>query len=575
MIYLQKSANPTESRFLNDLYRVNLKLTYSPDTMVVRSDVYLCLHSINTRNFPDELNMVQFESNLVEFNAAVQNFIDLRAVKIGPFKSRIKYFLHPGSQTHTRFTLEPLDNERVRLAVKRDETNDDVLVDELVLVAYDEIRFPDFKNQYESIRRLAVSNRNRLIHFSTRVRVFYDVETHVNDQSAERIDDVFKFRVTFRDLVNNSVIGYLPSVYELTSSDTTNLVYEIANSNVDQSCFKVNKYDGIIYYSEPTPKSCLTSYYPIKFSVHLGSHRHVHVLIYDKPSAPLSPGLLQLDQNSKLTPSNLNFEINLNYLGNFDYNLDESLALANLIPDQTGTDRRVKFRMVTKTDVFSLDTKQSRLYIRKDALMRQNQINDVFLTDNRCFNLDISSTQYTYPSSNRRRLLSSSMSTVSVCFYLSKSSNQSELFLIPVELSALTNFEMLIKARSLTGYVPMVWYFTLAIFSFIFALLVLYLIYNSCMLTPARSKVNLSSSSKINNNLHANYENLETKYSNTSKYSSTSSSYYENDNDESIERRNQLRIRSDHPSIRTGESLNDGLNQISAETYGFLINLDR
>jgi hypothetical protein len=578
VLYLQRSSTPIDSRFLNDLYRVNLKLTNS-DTTTVEGDIYLCIHNIMSQsNFPDELNLVQFTSNVIKFTSQSASF-DLKATKIGPFKSRIKYFLQSQSESSNSFKLESLDNEVVRFSLLP-QLDQSVLVREVVLVAYDEIRFPDFRNQYESIRRLAVSNSNRLLHFTTRVRVIYDSEHQIQlatDQSETKIDDeILKFNVQFNSLVNNSVIGYLPNVYDIESSIDTieSYYYRISNSNVDQSCFRIGKYDGIIYYSSKKPSSsCLNSHYPIKLTIDSG-RRRIHVLIYDKPvQAAVKPIDIEYETGSKLTPPGLNFEINLNYMGSLDYNLDENLLIANFIPTELNCspNKRFKFELTTKSDVFQLDTKKSSLFMRREAIVRQNQINSAFLDDNRCFNLDIAANEYIYENSTRRIQLSSVVSTINVCFYLSKNSNQTDLFLIPIELSALVNFEMLIKSRVLSNYVPIVWYFTLAVFSIVFAMLVLFLLYNSCVSRQLPS----SKTTKTMKNVSAaaNYENLGTKYSSSSTSSPSSSSYYENDQSNSFERQNELRIRSDHPSIRTGESLGDDLNRI-AESYGFFLKED-
>lgn len=570
VIYLQKLTNSIESRFLNDLYRINLKLTYS-DSQTVWSDIYLCIHSLNTNNFADELNLLHFDSNLVRMDGAQS--LDIKARKIGPFKSRIRYFLHSvDSASISNFELSPLGNDVIRLSLRQPIKQGQAYIREIALVAYDEMRFPDFRTQYEAMRRLAYANNNRLMHFATRVRIVFDSEVHVSDQSVERIDEVYKFSVSFADMVNNSIIGYLPSVYELYSNEAipiTQTEYKIISSNVHSSCFQVTKYDGILYYTELTPRKCLSSHYPVKLHVELVPGRRTHVLIYDKPSTPIKTVNVVLQKN-KLAPISLNFEINLNYQGNLDYSLEENLPLINFVPPDMNPDIRVKFELKSKTEVFVLDSKRSRLYLKKGSIVQQNRIHNAFLEDNKCFEFDISSSVYSYKNSTHRNLIPSSqvLTPFNICFYIGRYSNQSSMFLIPIEQNELTSFETLVKSRLLSSYVPLVWYFTLAVFAFIFTVLVLFLVYNAC---ASHGTKTTNVTPRVDRRPFTNYENLDTKFSNTSKYSSTSSSSYYEDGSNSFDRQNALQIRSDHPSIKTGESFGDNLNRISSENYGFLL----
>lgn len=494
------------------------------------------------------------------------------------------------------FKLEQLENDIVRFIIDQSGPNEpEVLSRETILVAYDEIRFPDFQKQYKIVKNMAIKH-TRFLHFATKIRLNYDNEFLVSDMSIERINDerpranveIYKFSTIFKNLINNSIVGYLPHVNELDlnaffTSHSIDAEYVIVSSNVDIDCFQIRKYDGIVYYTEQLvikKPTCLTSQYPIKLEIGLANvatSKRIHIFLYDKVNSMKPVNIVYDDSlaENKLIPMNLNFEINLNYLGNFDYNLEKKMNLANLIPQNLRSNcSRIQFSLEnTNTDMFALDSKRSSVYIRKDAIIRQNRINNVFLDGSRCFGLDIVANEYLYKSSIWRKRVATSNLKLNLCFYLSKNSNQTNSFLIPIELNALSSFEMLIKSRALTNYVPMVWYFTLAVFTFILTILVLFLFYNACLVTPSGAKQ--GENNIEHSNVETNYENFETKSSLGSKYSSTSSSYYDNENNdymsgESERRRNQLQIRSDHPSIKTGASLGDDLDKI-AENYGAFV----
>jgi hypothetical protein len=88
VIYMQKSSEHfVDSLFLNEIYRINLKFTYS-ESVVVVGDVYMCVSTVVETSFPDELNLIQFDSSLVKLNTAVlkNRAIEMKANKIGYIK---------------------------------------------------------------------------------------------------------------------------------------------------------------------------------------------------------------------------------------------------------------------------------------------------------------------------------------------------------------------------------------------------------------------------------------------------------------------------------------------------------
>jgi hypothetical protein len=141
------------------------------------------------------------------------------------------------------------------------------------------------KDTYKNLLRLS-NKSGKLLQFVSTLLISMDNETQVNDssQSWRTFDarsaqlaaqstarswptNLVEFYVSTAILVNNSIIGHLPDIAELLGSSATataaagehnrydDAYYELMYTSLEQlkthkGCFRVGKYDGIVYYME-------------------------------------------------------------------------------------------------------------------------------------------------------------------------------------------------------------------------------------------------------------------------------------------------------------------------------------
>jgi hypothetical protein len=469
VIYLINKT-PYFSKYLNDLYKITLQFDQT-ERQTKLHELYLCLNN-NPESVPfiDDLNLIQFKLNFVHLDASFNSFIELDVLKLT--NTSTLAFLEDSPEQIGQFEL--VGNDRFRFKLK-ETTSSAVLARTVYLVAYDSARFANFSQIYSQVKKMSVKSRKQL-HFATRVLVSYANEQSVDDGTLDQMDErkIFKLNTIYTNLINNSVVGYLPSIYELDEWNKSS-EYSILRSNVNASCFGLNKFTGVLFYSESSENlpRCFSEY-PIKLTVGVNSNEYAEVWIFKRVSPTMPVNLMLNKPELNGCSLNVNFELSLN-------NLDEKiplpsyLNLVNFIGDQKDSHRRVRLTMKRQSDMFVIDSKRNSLFMTRDNLQAG-------LID-KCFQVDLTGREYEYLNSaevvESSAVVGSLEFKLGVCFYLGQDENQTEL-ISPLSVNSISNFESLIRSRSMSNYVPFLWYLTLVLFTAIISILILFLIYNLC-----------------------------------------------------------------------------------------------
>ena len=144
---------------------------------------------------------------------------------------------------------------------------------------------------YRNLSEQAWKN-SKFLGFACKILINTELETEVMDGSIIVENRVHKFYVKLDGLINNSVVGYLPNVYDLANAthQTEDLSFKLESSELSE-CFRLNKFDGVLTFAgshgeNESQVDCYTKEkYPVKLEIRLESHnasnQYAQIWVYD------------------------------------------------------------------------------------------------------------------------------------------------------------------------------------------------------------------------------------------------------------------------------------------------------
>ncbi len=484
VIYLLKTAN-FEQIFLNDVYKLQLRVAKSI------LDIYLCIDSSETSNlYTDSFSLVQFVENSYHLNAPIQidsfqhsskahDSILLEAYHLATPNISIKFYLDDDLSSRVfNLSLIPIDSTKSLLSYSNSVLSQESVIEklqyELISIAFDSSsiqsnqdlsgepnRFSQLKRVvYNDLTRQAL-NSKKFLRFTSKILINTITELNINDSTTSFYNNhtnVYSFYVNSVKSAQNTVIAYLPNVYDLNTKYSLSfntkqieyLYYSFSavaeqESNSTRECFRLNRFDGVLSFITETPANCFNnvSESPIKLRVYLNSllDREVNVeltqiWIYDIGSEKnqFSTSLiydandLLHDSRNKIKPASINmfslsFLIDVDKHYNCNYVLPSFVKLVDLItyfkPNLSQVENQFDYKTVFEfiqldehlSDIFLLDTKMNAIYLNVSKSIVEKSIQF------KCYHIDLVAKNYIHLSSIKRKLTSFDSFKLNLCFF--------------------------------------------------------------------------------------------------------------------------------------------------------------
>ena len=503
--------------FLTDLYQIKLVLING--NYKVRNSMYVCVNIPNDETTSlEKSSLVQFSQNIYSIYLARSNFIDLYAYDLAEFHpSNLSIFIDSKSTQVFRTQITAVESNSSLTIFRLNVTNSgssgqiEQLQYEVTGIAFNSDMNSNPVETYKTLSKIG-QNENKFLSFACKVLINTELETSVNDSSSfvydnaintNEIKPVYKFYTKVDDLLNNSIIGHLPNVYDLkldnflTFDSNTIQSYAFGLVNLNEklnNCFRLNKYDGVLHFIESDNSSQLNCYlkenYPVRLDVVLESEsqliNYAQMWIFDVSSKiqneminyknyyEINSNSINLVYDSANNESSRN-EFNLNFKLNFDpksgnASLPNYVRLVSLVSNFRPSleqkenvvkknpsvsfsqiDYRTKFEFVGPQldDLFVLDSKKSSIYLNL------TQLGTNLITD-KCMSLRLISKNYIYVNSIRRELISFDRFNLNLCFVNDEKRESNSVYLnnlnityrsliTPILNSDLSSFDYLVK----------------------------------------------------------------------------------------------------------------------------------
>ena len=506
--------------FLTDLYQIKLVLING--NYKVRNNIYLCVNIPNeetTTTILEKSSLVQFSQNIYSLYLTRSNYIDLYAYDLAEFhQSNLSIFIDSKSTQVFETQITAVESNSSLTKFRLNVTNlgssgqIEQLQYEVIGVAFNSDKNSNPVETYKTLSKIG-QNENKFLSFACKVLINTELETSINDSSsfvyssANEIRPVYKFYTKVDDLLNNSIIGHLPNVYDLKldnfltfdSNTIQSYSYRLVYLNEKlNNCFRLNKYDGVLHFIESDNSSQLNCYlkenYPVRLDVVLESENqllnYAQIWIYDVSSKiqneminyknyyeinSNSINLVYDSASSKINNDSSRNEFNLNYKLNFDpksanASLPTHLRLVSLVSNFKPSleqkenvvkknpsvsfnqiDYRTKFEFFGQQldDLFMLDSKKSSIYLNL------TQLGTNLIIDN-CMSLRLISKNYIYINSIHRELISFDRFNLNLCFvndekrennfiYLNNLNITYRSLITPILNSDLSSYDYLVK----------------------------------------------------------------------------------------------------------------------------------
>lgn len=469
ILYLSKSEPQEITKFLSDIYKISLQIL-SPNGIQVKTELYLCASVQTEQELYEEFSLVQFKNNFYVLNSTEQ-ILTLTAHNLALKNSRLNFVLDENNQSLNAFQVNSSANSlSLRLEQTKQETNNLELLQHVLYIHAHEssVSSLKFDKIYGYLKQLSLAHE-KFLHFTAKVLVNTLKETRLQEELTAN-QQVLKFNLNPENLIENSIIGYLPHVFQLVNWNNSlnfknsieNFYYSLETTTLEK-CFNLSKFDGILSISNLT---CLTnSNYPIKLKVNLLNSQNTEYSILNFYQIELYPNKLetnllnlQILQNSSL---NLNFEIN--FFSKANETLPTFLKLANLISKEN-------FKFYLNSNLFLIDSKSNSLYLNLTNFYEQNA--NYLL--NKCINLPIVAKKYEYLNSIKRKLVLKQEFNLNLCFLVNL--EQSEF--IRAVLDSNFSFEFLVKSQNLNLSILWSIFFSLFLICCVFLLLTIFYLWH-------------------------------------------------------------------------------------------------
>jgi predicted transcriptional regulator YheO len=647
VVYLVKQSSRAAAYldlFLNSVFRVNLRVYRASDksTLLKETHLFLCVDddertdSLATAEKSDlfyELSLLQFNPSLyrIEPNQATTIVLD-KLDTAATSQENIKYFVDFNNNNNDEFDSKLISvrqvssnstRDLIELTVRANSSsntppiNNEVerienLQHELILVAYDATVASrlniNAQSVYDYLKSIALQ-RNTFLHFTAKVIVSTNDERYnrVND-SMVTVSTASPFNYTFNviphQLMNNSVLGFLPDLTKLDLSEKRLLSYDrnlIQNYYYDladeahRQCYRLDKYDGTLYLIDAHLFAASNCSRRVSVSLEHNQlenrvERFAEILIQEASTAlrrASSPVNLVYNLNEKLLLANPNNTVttaaarvlinndDIYFQLGFDLNnrtavaaLPEFIKLANFVSN-FGAVSPGRFELSSveyKTHFESgdlpelvIDSKQNALYLNTTRLMTHGSK----LSDTSCMPVSLAAKNYIYLNSVKRKLISSDLFSLNLCFLNGGSSSEPQQQLVTPIFDMSSSFQYLLLKRTAeqnlfylfkNDLLSIVWYVVIGLFALGSAFLVSVLVYLNFS-----KKINDLSSQQINSSQYSSQNNFKSMMkticrgsnnqghqTSVSSFGSASpSSSGQSGSSSGFGRGNQLRIRND------------------------------
>ena len=439
-----------EQIYLTNIYKVKLGLNN-----MSLIEFYICINSLDSMRFDEEFSLIQFDQDVYNINQPVKlnshlNKQESNRVLIGASDLTEKhqkinfYFLN----SPVKFKIEDVIGSE-QVIVNFIKTNNEIskvekLQHEVKAIASAK-DFNETIEAYERLNDLAITYKKQL-RFESKIKINTQHEILIDDDSIlSEAENVYNFYIRTENLVKNSVVGYLPNIYDIKfdyQTQTEDLFYVIDENNKNaKSCFQLNKFDGIL-----SLVSDEVNYFMNKTKIELGifiqsrndqklNIKFANVVINFIPNELTSNLGVNLIYDSYIKNINETFKslINANLqlsLDNKTRTLPTFIRLINLVSRSN-----TKFEFLEKdSPVFLLDTKRNSIYLNSSSI---NQI------ESKCYILELIAKNYEYLNSIERKLTSLEEVKINICLKILWDSNSNHFVETLVE--QLTDFQYLIK----------------------------------------------------------------------------------------------------------------------------------
>ena len=468
VIYLINTSSYSEI-FLNDIYNIEFKLTKEREELF---DVHLCIDTTFENNEDSYLSLIQFDKNIIYLNspklasAHSTDTTHLKGYNLGSQSNGVLQFYLNDEQINSSpfvFTIKTLNRTTSRLTYKKIELYENKI--EKLQYSIDSIVFDsqmvksnEMPGKYNVLSRLAKAN-NRFLRSMCKILINKNVETIVNDKSIIKTNNIFQFNVITDKLVQNSILGYIPNIYDLKLNESLTLndlnspaetfYYELKSNT---SCFHLNKFNGVLtiinknrhcFINEIT-KLNVTIKSIVNEMIEINYGQILLVKVQQNLVKEELSDFVEINSNSAnvlYDQSGSESEFELNFLLNRTEPMPEHVRLANLIsnfkPDSAARGYKTQFEIVNKTQIFTMDTKNNAVYL--------NIKQEIEL---KCYSLQLTAKNFIYFNSIKRKLISKDSFKLNICF-LNKEMydfqiDSSDSFVKLILTDSITSFQQLL-----------------------------------------------------------------------------------------------------------------------------------
>lgn len=458
-----------EQIFLNDIYKLQLQVN---ETIL---DIYICIDTLESSSssiLTDSFSLVQFSQNIYQLNPPVHiksdqfqrvhdsSSVILEAYQLSSSSSNIQFYLDDNlSSNMFNLTLKRLDSSKTQLIYNKNSFSQDSVIEklqyELIAIGFDSTTSEN--NSISQVKRVVYNdltrqalNNKKFLRFTAKIYINTVSEININDSTVIYNNSVYHIYVKSDKAIKNSIIGYLPNIYDLKTKYSLSfntkqieyLYYRLAPveaNNFSIDCVKLNKFDGVISISQDDCFQLIADK-SLKFKVYLSSlidqninDEIVEIQIHGIRSENKNENLTNLVysnnyNNVSIQPAIINV-FSLSYLINVNNNYQHESVMKtsnffklvdlisyfkpNLTESQYDYKTTFEFIQLDKNlnDLFIFDTKKNAIYLNVTK-----SINDKFIQF-KCYHLDVLAKNYIYLNSIKRKLISFDSFKLNLCFF--------------------------------------------------------------------------------------------------------------------------------------------------------------
>jgi limonene-1,2-epoxide hydrolase len=489
VIYLNNNnfTNSIDRLFLSNIYNLKLKLSKNNHKFV---HLNLCLSvdadsielNDDSLKLQRSLSKTQFNEPLIHSNNNSDLLLTVNSIIPSNTIKATEFGFYLFNTEDDLISLTKISPSAITVSIEKDKKetllqpgHTQTLQHQYIIVAL-ELENEINLNEQRSLKQLisTVNETQKFAKYTLKLIVntpLNDNSTFIhNDASLSRSSNETFFQITSKrlmDLETNSIIGYLPAIIEnQIKPDDFNLNYDNTPETVrswyelveNNECVEVNRFTGVLY-KKRTNKTCSTlslnvSLKTLQTTTLQMKQTFIQVEIDQKMKKEVNKFNLINGQAVDLflsppppSPSSIeppffefsvSFGINLASIISNDQKPTQIIRLFNLISKINQSSSSILTKQQTNTNdlLFPLDSKKNAVYLNISHLIEQK----LQVDDNKCFSLLLNSHFYSYISSIRRELVSTSKISIKICFIKDETLSPNEyISVIPMSQAQFDN----------------------------------------------------------------------------------------------------------------------------------------